>query len=51
MNLKLNIFGFDIATLSLDMGERSSLPEPEVSDVIGRAVKGVSSLWIKRMMR
>lgn len=51
MNLKLNILGFDIATLSLDQGERSSLPEPEVSDVIGKAVKSVSALWIKRMMK
>ncbi|ASR77167.1 hypothetical protein KIV66_gp60 [Mycobacterium phage MyraDee] len=47
MTLRLNIFGFEIAKLELDLGD----DEPRDMNVVDKGTKAMSRWWVKRMVK
>lgn len=49
MKIKLNLFGYDVAVLSLEESDDITPPTPDV--VLAKGVKKLSNWWVARMMK
>lgn len=49
VKIKLNLFGYDVAVLSLEESDDITPPTPDV--VLAKGVKKLSNWWVARMMK
>jgi hypothetical protein len=54
MKLRFNVFGFDVAYVSLDLNTAADTAAGAVEvteKVLNKSIKGMSRFWVERMLR